>query len=210
MLAGAALGFVAVGMLFLAVMDVSEHSSGLTVSSGDIVVAMGDSPPDPKEPAGPETYGLPPPSGKPLPAKATADKIVVAKAARILTLFSRDKPLKSYRIALGFGPVGHKQEEGDGKTPEGVYSISGRNPKSAYHLSLRVSYPSKKDRDDARKRGVSPGGDIMIHGLPNNTPGFLVVHKSRDWTAGCIAITDEEIEELWRAVSDGAVIEIKP
>lgn len=210
MLIGTVLGFATVGTLFLITVDVPEDSPVVTPASSEIVVAMSGPSLDPGKAPGPETYGLPVPSGKPLPDQVMIDRIVVAKEARILTLFTKDKPLKSYRIALGFSPEGHKLQEGDGKTPEGIYSISGRNPGSAYHLSLRVSYPSETDRNDARRRGVSPGSDIMIHGLPNNTPEFSAIHARQDWTAGCIAITNEEIEELWRAVPNGTVIDIKP
>lgn len=211
MLAGTVLGFATAGTLLLITGDVPEDLPALTpVSSGTVVVAMAAPSPDPGTAGGPETYGLPAPCGKPLPDNVTIDRIVVAKDARILTLFVKEKPLKSYRIALGFSPEGHKRQEGDGKTPEGIYSISGRNPKSAYHLSLRVSYPSETDRNDARGRGVSPGSDIMIHGLPNNVPGFSAIHENQDWTAGCIALTDEGIEELWRSVPNGTAIDIKP
>ena len=205
LIVGFVLGFIGVAASFFI-----EAPAISKAVSENIVVAMGDTPSDPTERNRPKTYGLPPPSDKPLVVSAVADKIVVAKEARLLTLFAKDTPLKSYRIALGPAPAGHKMQEGDGKTPEGFFVISGRNPNSAYHLSLRVSYPSPADKEAAQKRGVSPGGDIMIHGLPNNTPGFGAIHKARDWTAGCIAITDTEIEELWRAVPNGAVIEIRP
>ncbi len=203
-LSGLILGFVGVTVFY--------HMSPTIADAlpQNIIVAMGDAPSDPSARSGPKTYGLPAPSEKPLAASAVADKIVVAKEARLLTIFAKDIPLKSYRISLGFAPSGHKEQEGDGKTPEGIYTISGRNPNSAYHRSLRVSYPSPADTAAARRKGVSPGGDIMVHGLPNNTPGFALIHKSRDWTAGCIAVTDAEIEELWRAIPNGATIDIRP
>lgn len=146
-------------------------------------------------------------SADPLPA---ADRILVEKAKRSLTLFRQGKILKTYAIALGTEPVGHKLQEGDGRTPEGVYRISGRNPQSKYHLSLRISYPNEADRESARKRGVSPGGDIMIHGLPNGSGALGAAHRLRDWTIGCIAVTNEEIKEIWDAVPDGTEIEIRP
>ena len=107
-----------------------------------------------------------------LPPGSESDSIVVFKSERKMILYYRNKPLKTYGISLGDSPVGHKEKEGDEKTPEGLYSISGRNPYSKYHLSLRISYPNEQDKLNAEKNGYSPGGDIMIHGLPNST-GFL-------------------------------------
>jgi murein L,D-transpeptidase YafK len=118
--------------------------------------------------------------------------------------------VKTYRIALGAAPVGPKERQGDHKTPEGTYFISGRNANSQYHRSLRVSYPSAEDRARAAKRGVSPGGDIMIHGLPNGYGWVGRGHLSKDWTEGCIAVTDPEIEEIWSLVADGTPVEIRP
>ncbi len=146
----------------------------------------------------------------PLAEGAKADMIVVAKAERTLTLMRKGAPLKSYRVALGGDPVGPKRQQGDRRTPEGKYRIDYRNPKSRFHLSLHISYPSRQDRRAAKKRGVSPGGDIMIHGLPNGYGWIGIAHRVVDWTDGCIALTDEEIEELWRAVPNGTPIEIKP
>lgn len=108
----------------------------------------------------------------PAPAAVQADKILVKKAERKLYLQKDGQNLKEYRIALGFAPVGDKLREDDGKTPEGIYRISGRNPNSRFYLSLRVSYPSAEDRREAAEKGFSPGGDIMIHGLPNKAPVF--------------------------------------
>lgn len=140
-----------------------------------------------------------------------ADKVLVQKAERKLYLLKKGEVLRSYHIGLGPNPIGHKTQEGDGKTPEGKYKISGRNPKSAYHLSLRVSYPNAKDKAQAAKRGVSPGGDIMIHGLPNLLSKLRAEKLlKKDWTAGCIAVSDEEIEEIWRMVPNGTEIEIMP
>lgn len=142
----------------------------------------------------------------PLPPGSLSDSIVVFKSERKLLLYYRSKPLKTYSISLGDSPLGHKEKEGDEKTPEGLYSISGRNPNSKYHLSLRISYPSEHDKLNAGKNGYSPGGDIMIHGLPNTT-GFLKdYYVNNDWTDGCIAVTNEEIEEIWGAVKDGTPI----
>jgi len=120
----------------------------------------------------------------PAPAAVQADKVLVKKAERKLYLQKDGQNLKEYRIALGFAPVGDKLREGDGKTPEGIYRISGRNPNSRFYLSLRVSYPSAEDRREAAEKGFSPGGDIMIHGLPNKAPFLGSAHLLRDWTAG--------------------------
>lgn len=139
--------------------------------------------------------------------EAAIDRVVVDKSVRRLDLLSGDTVVRSYEIALGFAPDGDKQEEGDGKTPEGRYVIDGRNPSSAYHLSLKVSYPDAADRAAAAARGVSPGGDIFIHGAPNWW--FLPGQPPGDWTRGCIAVTKDEIEEIWRLVPDGTPIEIR-
>jgi len=146
-----------------------------------------------------------PVSGEPI-----ADLVVVNKAKRELLLMRGGKVLKSYRVALGRNPVGPKTRQGDGKTPEGVYSISGRNAASAFHRALRVSYPNAADRAAARRHGLNPGGDIMIHGLPNGQGYIGPAHRLTDWTEGCIAVTNAEIEEIWRLVPDGAKVEINP
>ena len=139
-----------------------------------------------------------------------ASKVVVLKEKRQLHLYRKDKLLKIYRIALGGAPEGPKKQQGDEKTPEGLYRIDWRNPQSGYHLSLHVSYPDKNDRQQAQKAGYSPGGDIMIHGLPNGMGWIGRFHALSDWTNGCIAVSDTEIEELWRAVPNGTPIEIRP
>jgi len=139
-----------------------------------------------------------------------ADKILVEKKARRLTLSSKGKVLKTYKIALGGNPVGPKERQGDNKTPEGTYIIDSRNRESDYHLALHISYPNENDKRRANELGVSPGGDIMIHGIKN---GFAWVgdhHREADWTRGCIAVTDEEIEEIERLVPDGTPVEILP
>ena len=135
-------------------------------------------------------------------------QIQVHKADRKMYLLHNDKVLKSYDVALGFAPTGHKQVEGDGKTPEGTYYISHRNPKSRYHLSLGVSYPNEADMAFAAEADKSPGGDIMIHGQPNAVGDEVVLRG--DWTAGCIAVSNPEIEELWSAVALGTTVEIRP
>jgi len=139
-----------------------------------------------------------------------ADKIMVEKGARRLTLFLDGRKLKEYRIALGFSPIGPKEHEGDGRTPEGIYTIDFHKPDSAFHRALRVSYPSAEDNARASAAGLSPGGDIMIHGLPNGLGTLGAVHRLRDWTAGCIAVTDPEIDEIYDLVSDGTPIDIRP
>ncbi len=137
------------------------------------------------------------------PAAERVDEIRVDKSERRMTLLRDGRIVKSYRVLLGDAPVGHKRQQGDERTPEGRYRITFRNDKSRFHLSLRVSYPNEADRRQARVRGVDPGGDIMIHG--GTPPGY-----SRDWTDGCIALSDAQIEEVWRLVPVGTPIEILP
>jgi len=145
-----------------------------------------------------------------LPEVTTIDRIVVEKSARRLSIFADGKKLKSYRVALGRNPIGAKEQEGDMKTPEGFYWIDWRNPESDYHLSLHVSYPSDEDNARAAERGVNVGFDIMIHGITNGSGWIGAFHRWHDWTAGCIAMTDEEIEELYRVTPDWTPIEIWP
>jgi murein L,D-transpeptidase YafK len=130
--------------------------------------------------------------------------IVVHKAERKMFLLHGSKVLKTYRIKLGGRPTGHKQFEGDGKTPEGAYFINFKNPKSEFHLSIKISYPNDADRAFAKAQGKEPGGDIFIHGGPNSRPG------RRDWTAGCIAVTDRQMEEIYSMVNTGTPIFINP
>ena len=149
-------------------------------------------------------------AGNPLPSHSVADRIVVMKSARELRLMHNGELVKMFKIALGGNPVGPKERQGDSRTPEGTYTISGRNAKSKFHLSLRVSYPTAEQAARARKLGYSPGGDIFIHGLPNGWGAVGKGHLLRDWTDGCIAVTDTEIEEIWRAVPNGTAVEIRP
>jgi len=139
-----------------------------------------------------------------------ADHVVVEKAARKLTLYREGVALKSYRVALGFSPVGAKERQGDGRTPEGLYVIDRRNAQSRFHLSLHISYPGAQDKARAAEAGDDPGGDIFVHGLPNGLGFAGATFNLRDWTLGCIAVTNSEIEEIWAAVPDGTPIEIKP
>jgi len=144
-------------------------------------------------------------------AEQRADLVEVRKAQRPLILSCGCRVLRTYRTALGFAPVGHKRQEGDGRTPEGRYVIDWRNPQSRFHLSLHVSYPAETDIAVARAAGVAPGGDIMIHGQPNGS-GRLAAwwHQRRDWTAGCMAVTNAQIREIWSLVPDGTPIVIRP
>lgn len=137
------------------------------------------------------------------PVAQQADRIHVDKSERRMELLREGRVLKRYAIRLGDAPVGHKRQQGDERTPEGEYRIDGRNPGSRFHLSLRISYPGAADRRQARTNGVDPGGDIFIHG--GNSPLYPF-----DWTDGCIAVTDAEIEEVWRLVPTGIPIRIDP
>jgi L,D-peptidoglycan transpeptidase YkuD (ErfK/YbiS/YcfS/YnhG family) len=139
-----------------------------------------------------------------------ADRVLIEKKERRLTLFSQGKALKTYKIALGGNPLGPKEKAGDNKTPEGLYKIDSRNRDSRYHLSLHISYPNEKDRKRARQLGVNPGGDIMIHGIKNGYSWVGEQHAQSDWTQGCIAVTDEEIEEIDRLVPNNTIVEIRP
>jgi murein L,D-transpeptidase YafK len=149
-------------------------------------------------------------TGQPLPAEARADRVIVIKHERSLLLQAGGLTIKRYRIALGQNPEGHKQAQGDGRTPEGLYRIDWRNPRSRYHRSLHVSYPNAADRQRAARAGVNPGGDIMIHGLPARLGWIGPLHRALDWTDGCVALTNAEVDELWRAVADGTPIDIRP
>ncbi len=141
---------------------------------------------------------------------ALADSIVIEKKAHRLTLYYLGKPMRSYLVALGGNPVGDKIRAGDKRTPEGVFWIEDRNPNSKYHLALRISYPDAAHRARAQQMGATPGDDIMIHGLPNGLGEAGASHRVNDWTNGCIALTDEEIEEIWNVVPLGTPVEIKP
>jgi len=138
-----------------------------------------------------------------------ANRILVDKSERTLVLFRDGKPIRSYAVSLGLNPTGHKRYEGDKRTPEGIYLIDGKNPNSAYNLSLHVSYPNERDIRNARNRGWDPGGQIMIHGLPT---GLIKTSNrfDKDWTDGCIAVSNAAIEEIWRLVDEGTLIEITP
>ena len=144
--------------------------------------------------------------------KADVDNILVEKANRKMYLRHGEEVIRQYNISLGRQPVGAKLKSGDNKTPEGSYHIVSHNPHSKFHLSLKISYPNKQQIEAAAKGNYFPGGDIMIHGFPNAVPNFVfnIRHKTSDWTAGCIAVTDNEIEEIYKLVKDGTPITINP
>jgi murein L,D-transpeptidase YafK len=145
-----------------------------------------------------------------VPREERAAAILVEKAARRLTLLRDGSTLKAYDVSLDSAPIGHKRQEGDGRTPEGHYQIDFKNARSRFHLALRISYPDAQDRDGARRRGLPPGGDIMIHGLPRGLGWLGKFHLMRDWTDGCIAVTNGQIEEIWAMVDVGTAVEIRP
>jgi len=141
-----------------------------------------------------------------------ADKVVVKKAERKLYLVKKDKPFRAYSVSLGFRPNGHKQRQGDGRTPEGRYTLDWRNSGSKFRKALHVSYPNYQDKLHARRRGIDPGGMIMVHGQPKagrNSPLREEIGKE-DWTQGCIAVSNLAIEEIWSYTRDGTPIEILP
>ncbi len=152
----------------------------------------------------------PPPTAPPPvpPLTGQIDRILVEKSQRLMTVFRGDVAVKTYAIDLGFAPIGPKSREGDGRTPEGIFRINRRNENSKFHLSLGLDYPQAPHRNAAKAAGVSAGGDIMIHGQPNLMPAGM--RMPRDWTAGCIAVSNDEIKELFAAVSIGTVVEVRP
>ena len=152
------------------------------------------------------TYSLWP--TKKLPKDARIDFIEVWKSKRSMNVFENGKLLKTYRIALGKNPVGHKAFEGDNRTPEGIYFIDGRNPKSAFYKNLGISYPNQTDLEHAKSIQKPAGGDIKIHGLRNGRGYRGKFHLLKNWTAGCIAVTNSEMDELFDCVTNGAKIEI--
>jgi murein L,D-transpeptidase YafK len=161
-------------------------------------------------PVTPVAVAVPAPAKIAFDARIPVDSILVEKSAHRLTLFQRGRVARTYMVALGQQPVGDKVRRGDMRTPEGRFLIEARNPQSKYHRALRISYPDAAHRERARKLGVSPGGDIMIHGLPPRQAWVGAAHRDFDWTEGCIALTNEEIEELWSAVPVGTPIHILP
>ncbi|KPJ90768.1 MAG: hypothetical protein AMJ53_12975 [Gammaproteobacteria bacterium SG8_11] len=144
------------------------------------------------------------------PAQLSADHVLVEKTKRRLTLFSDGEVIKRYKISLGREPVGAKMRSGDNRTPEGFYYIDYRIEDSDFHLALHISYPNEADSFRARQMGYSPGGSIMLHGLKNDDKEIAYYHGYFDWTKGCIAVTNAEIEEIWQLVPNGTSIEIRP
>lgn len=139
-----------------------------------------------------------------------AERIVIEKSLRRLTLIRKDKVKRTFAIVLGGNPVGHKSEQGDLRTPEGEYVIDYKNLNSDYYLSVRISYPNDQDLQRARQLGVEPGGNIMIHGLPNDARPPLSQYLNRDWTDGCIAVSNAAMQEIWLAVRENTPVEIRP
>jgi murein L,D-transpeptidase YafK len=137
------------------------------------------------------------------------DKVLVIKSKREMYLLKNGEIIRTYKIALGDHPEGHKLREGDEKTPEGNYLLDWRNSKSVCYKSIHISYPDKTDIETAKKSGVSAGGDIMIHGLHPSNQYLGDLHIATDWTNGCIAVTNEEMDEIWSCVRYGTPIEIE-
>jgi len=144
------------------------------------------------------------------PTAESANRILVVKHEHKLVLLRDGRILRTYRVSLARNPVGPKMHTGDHRTPEGLYVIDWRNPQSKFHLSLHISYPNANDIQRARTLHEDPGGDIMIHGLQNGLGWIGRFHRWMDWTDGCIAVTDPEMNQIWRAVPDGTPIEIRP
>jgi murein L,D-transpeptidase YafK len=139
-----------------------------------------------------------------------ADRVLVLKKERTLQLLRQGKMIRSYKVALGGDPIGPNARQGDHKTPEGLYVLDSRNPHSQSYKSIHISYPSAREREAARQRGVSPGGGVFVHGLPNGYGWVGSSHRLKDWTDGCIAVTNTEMDDIWQAVADGRPIEIRP
>lgn len=140
----------------------------------------------------------------------TVDRIVVVKSDRELRLISAGRTLETFRVSLGREPVGDKIAAGDNRTPEGRYTLDWRNADSEYHKSIHISYPNERDRREARNWGLDPGGNIMIHGLPNDAGEWSFAFSGLDWTEGCISVTNEAMDEIWTRAPSGTPIEIRP
>lgn len=138
------------------------------------------------------------------------DRVIVNKSDRQLYLMQGRQVLRAYPVSLGKNPIGHKSRAGDQRTPEGRYTLDWRNPQSRYHLALHISYPNARDLNTAETKGVAPGGSIMIHGLPPKYADGEQVLLDLDWTDGCIAVSNQAIEEIWQLVADNTVIDIFP
>jgi murein L,D-transpeptidase YafK len=145
-----------------------------------------------------------------IPAPLLADRVVVRKSERQMYLMHGSTILRTYRVALGLNPVGPKEQEGDSRTPEGHYQLTRRNPHSEYFLSIQVSYPNDKDLQRAKRNRLTPGGSIMIHGLPNDLRREPSYYEQRDWTDGCIAVSDSDMLEIWLMTPQDVPIDILP
>lgn len=143
-------------------------------------------------------------------AQEKADFVLVEKSKHLLTLYKNQKIIGSYHVMFGGQPVGHKEQEGDNKTPEGRYVLDAKNAQSSYYKSIRISYPNAEDIANAKAKGVSPGGAIMIHGQKNGFGWAAAVTQQTNWTLGCIALTNEDMDVIWARVSVPVPIEIKP
>ncbi len=145
-----------------------------------------------------------------IPDGAKANRILVYKSAHTMMLLNGTVVLKTYKIAIGRSPVGPKTQLGDHKTPEGNYTIDAKKSASRFYRALHISYPNLADRQHAERNGVDPGGDVEIHGIQNGLSWMGSLHRTIDWTDGCVAVTDDEIDEIWRVVDVGTPIEIRP
>jgi len=156
--------------------------------------------------------GCAPKPPEPPPQAVAADRVIVKKSERKMQLVKAGQVVREYRVNLGDNPYGHKERQGDERTPEGDYVLDWRNPNSLYHRSIHISYPNAEDQSLAQSKGVDPGGMVMIHGRPNyiDSPRILAEYDNRDWTNGCIAVKNAEMDEIWRAVRDGTPIRILP
>lgn len=143
-------------------------------------------------------------------AQEKADLVVVSKKEKTLTLYKNKKILGIYPVVFGTNPVGHKQQEGDKKTPEGHYTLDYKKPNSSFYKAIHISYPNEQDKAEAKKRGVSPGGAIMVHGQPNGFEWAESATQSYNWTHGCIALKNKDLDAVWNAVDAGTPIEILP
>jgi murein L,D-transpeptidase YafK len=155
-------------------------------------------------------FGSGPAGTAPVGGYESADRVVVKKSDRRMYLMRANRIVAEYPIRLGLNPYGHKEREGDFKTPEGSYRLVRRNPRSEFFLSLEVSYPNEADRARARQRGVSPGGLIMIHGQPNVPRKSPEYYASNDWTDGCIAVSNSDMVDIWLRTGLGTPVEIRP
>ena len=139
-----------------------------------------------------------------------ADEVIVVKSEKRLYLLHRNEPFASFPVTFGSNPKGHKQMRGDGRTPEGSYVLDYKNPNSKFYKSIHISYPNRRDREYARRNGMDPGGDIMIHGHPNGDGGAAPVLQLFSWTDGCVALSDSNMDVIWESVDPGTPIEIRP